>query len=163
MPSSATRLTHRPIPLKDAGRFVGKEHRHNKAMHAARWALACFAGERLVGVVVVGNCVARMLLHPRRFEVVRLATDGTPNACSYLYGAAIRTARAMGVWSLKTYTLASEPGDSLRAVGAKDEGEVEDRSWNRPSRPRTDKHTRGARRRWELLHETAHLCTGAAA
>lgn len=157
-PDDRGRFWHRPMPIKEARRFVGAEHRHNPNIHAARWSLAAFQDGQLVGVVMVGNPVARMLKHPRRAEVVRCATDGTPNACSYLYGAASRVSRAMGIWSLKTYTLMSEPGDSLRAVGAKDDGPVAAESWDRPSRRRSDKHTIAPRRRWELLHESAHLC-----
>jgi hypothetical protein len=151
-------LSHRPTALKHAAKFIGVEHRHNRVMGIQRWALAADADGRLVGVVVVGNPKARMLQHSRRFEVTRLATDGTDNACSYLYGAAIRTARAMGIWSLKTYTLMSESGSSLRAVHARDEGEVSADEWDRPSRRRITKHTVAPRRRWELLPDTAHLC-----
>jgi hypothetical protein len=151
------------MPIKEARRFVGEEHRHNPVIHAARWAVAAFLGGRLVGVVMVGNVVAKALRHPRRAEVVRLATDGTRNACSYLYGVAARVARAMGIWSLKTYTLICESGASLRAIGAKDEGPVRRQEWGRPSRPRVTKHTIAPRRRWELLHESAHLCVEALA
>lgn len=151
-------LTVAPIALKHAAKFIGVEHRHNKVMGIQRWALAAYDGQRLIGVVVVGNPNARMLKHPRRFEVTRLATDGTTDACSFLYGAATRVARAMGIWSLKTYTLLSESGASLRAVHAKDEGEVAAEEWGRPSRPRTTKHTIAPRRRWELLRDTADLC-----
>jgi len=156
--SAETSLTHHPMPIKEARKFVGEEHRHNPVIHAARWAVVAYLGQQLVGVVMVGNVVARMLRHPRRAEVVRLATDGTPNACSYLYGVACRTSRAMGIWSLKTYTLASESGASLRAVHAKNEGQVSAESWDRPSRARSDKHTIAPRIRWELLRDTSHLC-----
>ena len=50
-------------------------------------------------------------------EVVRVATDGTPNACSFLYGNAARIARLMGFRRIITYTLDNESGASLRAVG----------------------------------------------
>jgi hypothetical protein len=146
------------MPIKHAKRFVGAEHRHNPAINAARWAIAAYLGGQLVGVVMVGNVVARMLQHPRRAEVVRLATDGTDNACSYLYGVAIAVSRAMGIWSLKTYTLTEESGSSLRAVGAKLDGDVRPEEWDRPGRRRTTKHTIAPRQRWELLHESAHRC-----
>lgn len=50
-------------------------------------------------------------------EVVRCATDGYRNACSALYGAAARIAREMGFSRIITYTLDSESGDSMRALG----------------------------------------------
>ncbi|MFI1092113.1 XF1762 family protein [Streptomyces sp. NPDC020917] len=50
-------------------------------------------------------------------EVTRLATDGTPNACGCLYGAAWRTARAAGYERIITYTQHGESGASLRSAG----------------------------------------------
>jgi hypothetical protein len=41
-------------------------------------------------------------------EVIRLASDGTRNACSFLYGASARVAREMGASLILTYTLESE-------------------------------------------------------
>lgn len=155
-------MTLKPIPIKRAKNFVGVEHRHHPAPNAARWCLAAYVDGKLVGVAMVGNAKARMLHDDQRQEVVRLATDGTRNACSFLYGAAARVARAMGVLSLKTYTLAHEPGDSLRAVGAKDEGLTAGGEWNRPSRARKAAANAEPKRRWELLHETAHLLEKAA-
>lgn len=146
-----------PIAIRDAKKFVGVEHRHHPEPTGARWCLAAFVEQRLIGVSMVGNPKARMLNNPQRLEVVRLATDGTRNACSFLYGASARVARTMGVLSLKTYTLESEPGDSLRAVGAKDEGLTEGGEWSRPSRRRKSAVQSGRKRRWELLHETANL------
>lgn len=71
-------LSHRPIPIRDAKRFVGVEHRHLPAPTAARWCLAAYVGAQLVGVAMVGNPKARMsATDPRRQEVVRLATDVT--------------------------------------------------------------------------------------
>jgi hypothetical protein len=43
-----------------------------------------------------------------------VAIAGTPNAASALYGGARRVARAMGFRRIVTYTLADEPGTSLR-------------------------------------------------
>jgi hypothetical protein len=73
-------------------------------------------------------------------EVTRLCTDGTANACSFLYGAARRAAFALGYRRLGTYLLASENGASVRAAGWRMVGEVKGRSWSCPSRPREDKH-----------------------
>jgi hypothetical protein len=50
---------------------------------------------------------------------VRLASDGTQNACSFLYAASARVAKAMGFVRFITYTLDNEPGTSLRAAGWK--------------------------------------------
>jgi hypothetical protein len=144
-------VTHRQITLKEANAFVGVVHRHHRAVVGCRFALGAFEGEKLVGAVIVGRTVARGAHSVHRAEVTRLATDGTRNACSYLYAAAKRVVQAMGYTSLITYTLASEPGDSLRAVKAKDKGIVKGRSWSCESRPRTDKHPTEDKRRWELI------------
>lgn len=55
----------------------------------------------------------------------------------------------MGCRRIVTYTLASEPGTSLKASGWTLAGEVRGRSWNCKSRPRTNKHPTEAKRRWE--------------
>jgi hypothetical protein len=89
--------------------------------------------------VIVGRPVARGLQDGWTLEVVRLATDGTPGACSALYSAAWRAARAQGYRRLVTYILAEESGISLRAAGWKEVAAVRGRSWHCPSRPRVDK------------------------
>src|SRR5690242_9566683 len=115
------RLSLVPITLTDAHEFVRQHHRHHRPV---------------VGVAVVGRPVARGLQDGYTAEVTRLATDGCRNACSMLYGAAWRAARALGYRRLVTYILASEPGTSLRAAGWKCLGEVKGRSWDCASRPR---------------------------
>lgn len=70
------------------------------------------------GVAIVGRPKAGHALDQKRIvEVVRCCTDGTTNACSWLYSAAARTARELGFYAVITYTLASESGASLRACG----------------------------------------------
>ena len=84
-------------------------------------------------------------------EVTRLATDGSRNACSMLYRAAWRAARAMGYRRLVTYTLPEEGGSSLRAAGFRLIGEAGGGSWSRDSRPRVDLHPTQTKLRWELV------------
>ena len=84
-------------------------------------------------------------------EVSRLCTDGTRNACSFLYGACARAAFALGYKRIGTYILASEPGASLYGAGWRLVGETRGKSWSRPSRPRVDKHPLQAK----LLFEVA--------
>ncbi|VXC82011.1 hypothetical protein SPHINGOT1_20174 [Sphingomonas sp. T1] len=100
------------------------------------------AGEdgALVGIAVVGRPVARALQDVLTMEVTRLCTDGEANGCSMLYGAARRAAVAKGYRRGLTYILASETGASLRAAGWRFLWRVAGRSWDTPSRPRTDKH-----------------------
>lgn len=116
---------------------------HDKATHFAD------AGE-VVGVCIVGRPVARMLTDGYTAEVVRLCTDGSRNACSLLYGAAWRAARAVGYRRMITYTLPEEGGVSLRACGWKFAGEAGGGSWDRPGRRRVDTAPTQVKWRWEV-------------
>jgi hypothetical protein len=60
----------------------------------------------------------------RTAEVYRIASDGVPNGCSMLYGALVRAAWALGYDKALTYTLADEPGTSLKASGWTYDGEA---------------------------------------
>jgi hypothetical protein len=125
-----------PVTVRDANRFVHAHHRHAGPVPGAKFALAATSGGgELVGVALVGRPVARALDDDRTLEVRRLCTTGTPNACSLLLGAAWRAAKALGYRRLVTYTLASEPGASLRTAGSRATGRVAARSWSCPSRP----------------------------
>jgi hypothetical protein len=101
-------------------------------------------------VAIVGRPVARHLDDGLTLEVTRVATDSTKNACSLLYAAAWRAAKALGYRRLVTYTQAGESGASLRAAGWHLVAHLPPApSWSRPSRPRTDHGTAGiARYRW---------------
>lgn len=111
------RLTWRRVPLADACAYVAKLHRHHDEPPGHRFSLGAFVGEKLVGVAMCGRPVSRAYDHERVLEVSRVCTDGTPNACSFLYGCAARAADALGFDLVQTYTLDSEPGVSLRAAG----------------------------------------------
>jgi hypothetical protein len=139
-----------PITLRHAREYVGRVHRHHLPPQGGLFAIAAAEGDEVVGVVIVGRPVARHLDDGFTAEITRLASDGSKNACSMLYAAAWRAARAMGSSKLVTYTLRTEPGTSLRAAGLKVVGEVSQRSWDTPSRPRIDKDERQARLRWEI-------------
>ena len=117
-PANSTRLRVAPIELADARDFIARIHRHHKPPVGHRFSLSALdPSGAVVGVAVVGRPVSRMFDKLERVEVTRLATDGTPNACSILYAAAARAAKAMGYLLIQTYILASESGGSLRAAG----------------------------------------------
>lgn len=140
----------RPISVKRASVFVTEHHRHHDAPQGAKFALAAWHDGELVGVAMVGRPVSRMLDDGLTAEVIRVATDGTRNACSFLYGAAKRAAQAMGYRKVLTYTLEDEGGASLRAVGWKRVGIAGGGSWSVPSRPRVDHHPTQPKIRWEV-------------
>ena len=132
---SATRLTILPMTLAAAAQFVAEHHRHNKPPRGHKFSIGvCDETGTLRGVAICGRPVARHLDDGLTIEVTRTCTDGCPNANSALYGAAWRTARAMGYRRLVTYTQADESGASLRAVGATKVAELPPRkSWSASS------------------------------
>lgn len=153
-------LEIRPISYRKAMDFICREHRHNKKTQCPKFCVSCWNGPQLVGVAVAGNPVARLLNDGLTLEIRRNCTDGTRNACSMLYGACVRIARAMGYRKCITYTLQSEPGASLRASGWVAVAESAGGSWDRPSRPATnmivnlfgveEKYSLEPKIRWEI-------------
>lgn len=129
-----------PISLAEANQFVADHHRHHKPVVGHKFCLAVEKDEEVVGVAIVGRPVARGLDDGYTLEVNRCCTTGAKNACSMLYGASWRAAKALGYRRLITYVLDSETGTSLKASNWKLVHEVRGRSWDTPSRPRVDTH-----------------------
>jgi hypothetical protein len=150
---SQPRLTVVPLPLDEANAFVKQHHRHHKPTPGHKFSLGVADEDGTIrGVAIVGRPVSRMLDNGLTLEVNRVATDGCPNACSALYGAARRACFALGYRRLITYTLSSEPGTSLVAAGWRllgERGSKAGRSWDTPSRPRVDKHPLQMKLLWE--------------
>lgn len=112
--AQARKLTHcavPPFPTKPCG-FAG-----TLCVTGHKFSIGCVADGELVGVVIAGRPVSRYLDDGLTLEVTRLCSTGEKNACSILYGAAARAARAMGYRRIITYTLDSEDGTSIRAAG----------------------------------------------
>jgi hypothetical protein len=146
------RLAVVPMTLGEANVFVERHHRHSVPVVGHKFSVGCATmGGQIVGVGIVGRPVSRGLDDGWCLEVLRVCTDGTPNACSMLYGTCWRAARALGYRRLVTYTLKTEPGTSLTAAGWRIVGEVTKRSWDTPSRPRVDRDERQGRFRWEMV------------
>ena len=127
-----------PVSLAEANTFVAEHHRHHKPVRGHKFSLGCMVKGQLVGVAIVGRPVSRYLDDGLTLEVNRLCTDGTQNACSFLYGAAAQAARTMGYRKIITYILDTENGVSLRAAGWKCAGLAGGRMWTgkrRPSEP----------------------------
>ena len=107
-----------PLTLLQANQFIAKHHRHHKPVVGHRFSLGAFDQDNnLHGVVVVGRPVARLEEPYLVAEVARLATDGTQNCCSFLYGAAARVAKEMGFQKIQTFILDEEQGVTLKASG----------------------------------------------
>jgi hypothetical protein len=140
-----------PLHLREANEFVAKYHRHNLPTVGGKFAVGAAVDGKLVGVAIAGRPVARRLDDGKTLEVLRVCTDGTPNANSFLYGRVKRIALLLGYSGVITYTLEEESGASLRAVGAQVVGQVEPKEWNVPSRPRGSQAVYGkAKVKWEL-------------
>jgi hypothetical protein len=140
-----------PISFEEANAFVAKFHRHHKPVVGCKFCIAASTNGDVNGVAIVGRPVARRLDDGWTLEVNRCCTDGTKNACSFLYGSAWRAARALGYRKLITYTLPDEGGASLRGAGWKLIGKRGGGNWNSPSRPRIDtaELLRGQKLLWE--------------
>lgn len=149
------RLT--PIDLRSANTFIRLFHRHHKQVQGHRFSLSAYNGDELVGVAIVGRPVARGCDPGTTVEVTRLCTNGTKNACSFLYGAAARAAKALGYRLIQTYILETEPGTSLKAAGWRHAKVIAGRQWEHSTASQLflDGHTRRtdqtimAKQRWE--------------
>jgi hypothetical protein len=144
------RMYHVRVSLADANAFVKAIHRHHPPVVGHLFSLGAVKGDDLVGVAIIGRPVSRIRDDGLTAEVTRLCTDGTPNACSFLYGAAARASFALGFFKVGTYTLPDEGGASLRAAGWKLLGERGGGEWSSPSRPRKPaKHPTQPKMLWE--------------
>ena len=142
-----------PIDLSEANAFVVKHHRHHKPVPGCKFCVAVSDDGEVRGVAIIGRPVARLLDNGWTLEVNRVCTDGTKNACSMLYAASWKAAKALGYKRLITYTLPKEGGASLRGAGWYCIGERGGGNWNVPSRPRidTDELLRGQKLLWEAV------------
>jgi hypothetical protein len=162
-------LTLQPIFRDEAFAFIDHHHRHHP--EPLGWivgvavndghqivGVAVNDGHQIVGVATVGRPVARGNQDGWTAEVTRCCVlpdlpwvgPHSTSACSMLYRACWRAVKALGYRRLVTYTMVSESGASLRAASFVRVAEVDGRSWDCPSRPRTDKHVIDDRVRWEI-------------
>ncbi len=126
-----------PIDRATANEFVTSWHRHHQPPIGQLWAIAAAAGDTLIGVAIVGRPVARPYDDRLTVEVTRVATNGYRNACSLLYSACWRSAKARGYLRALTYTRDDETGASLRAAGWLHAAHLTARpGWDMPGRPR---------------------------
>jgi hypothetical protein len=115
----------------------------------AIFGIAINNGEKIVGVITVGRPVARHFDNGWTLEATRCCSDGTKNACSKLYAAAWRAAKAMGYKRLVTYILVSEKGTTLKAAGWNTVHQTAGGSWNCKGRPRIQKAPTCQKLLWE--------------
>ena len=142
-----------PVSLAEANAFVALYHRHHKPVTGHKFSIGCMTDGRLVGVAIVGRPVSRYLDNGNTLEVNRLCTDGTKNACSMLYGAAWRAAKAMGYKKIITYTLDTESGISLKAAGWRCAGLAGGKRWTGKRAPAADLYPAHFKYRYEKTIE----------
>lgn len=137
-----------PCTVKAARKLIREWHRHLPDVQGGLFAAQCLdpAGT-CVGVAVAGN-PSRVWQGQAKLVISRVATVGYENACSALYGALCRAAKALGYREVWTYTLPEEPGTSLRAAGFVDMGLTDGGEWDRPSRRRSAAKRPEPKRRW---------------
>lgn len=118
-PANATKLDVVPVTLPVANAAVTRWHRHHAPIPGgfAWFCIGAVSNGRIVGVAICGRPTNRNNDNRQTVEVLRLATDGTINACSALLGASARAAQAIGAHRIITYTLTEESGTSLRGAG----------------------------------------------
>lgn len=147
------------IELKKANEFVANLHRHHSPVHRDKFRCGAEANGKLCGVVQVARPVARCLDNGKTCEVVRLCTDGTKGACSFLYSRAARAAAALGYSKIITYILETESGASLKAAGWKPEAMTTGGNWSTPARRRTTTAPTCKKQRWcKMLNDQPQFC-----
>ena len=144
-------LRLKPISLRDANEYVRQHHRHHKPVAGHKFSIGCEADGELVGVIIAGRPVSRYLDDGYTLEVTRLCTNGEKNACSFLYAAAARAAKAMGYRKIITYTLDTESGVSLRAVGWRCAGQAGGTAWTGTRKPKTELYPAQMKIRYEKM------------
>lgn len=138
-----------PLTLAQANKLVAELHRHHKPTRGHRFSIGIERQGVLCGAAIVGRPVAPKTEPYDVCEVTRLVTDGTFNACSALYGASARVAKAMGFKRIQTFILENEPGVSLKAAGWVFDGWTNDPGAGWQSRPgRRDDQPTCRKARW---------------
>ncbi len=144
-------MTSIPLTREEANEYIDRLHRHHTHTVGDKFRVGCEHNGQLVGVIQVGRPVSRNLDNGRILEVTRLCTDGTKNACSYLYATAARVAKEMGYDKIITYILCSESGASLRAAGWQKEADIKGHNWSCKSRPRSTTAPICNKQRWSKI------------
>lgn len=136
-----------PITLKQANNFIEQYHRHHGRCVGCKFCIGLVQNGQLIGAAICGRPVSRYLDNGLTLEINRLCTNGDRNACSKLYGACVRTAKAMGYHKVITYILESENGSSLKASNFICEGIAGAEIWT-GSRKRDNGVPREKKTRW---------------
>lgn len=149
-----------PCTIKAALKKVAEWHRHLPDLQGGLFAAkVVFEGE-CVAVGVFGNPCQEWQNTGRGVITRCAAQEGLPGvvcsegekhaapACTMLYGALCRAAKALGYREAWTYTLPHESGKTLIAAGFKDMGLTDGGEHDRASRRRKPAKNAEPKRRW---------------
>ena len=109
-----------PLTIKEANKFISKNHRHSKIVRSHKFSIGLFnrINNELIGVAIVGRPISRWLDDGLTLEINRLCVlSNNKNICSMIYGRVSKIAKLLGYKMIITYTLESESGTSLLASG----------------------------------------------
>lgn len=143
-----------PVSLEVANEHVAAWHRHNKPVLQCIFRVGAADDHGVLrAVAIVENPKARGNVDGATVEITRVASDGTHNACSLLYGACARAAFALGYSNVITYIQGDEPGTSLKAAGYRlIASRPARKGWDTVSRPRDNTTYRSVQRQlWERV------------
>ena len=143
-----------PLSLAQANEHVAAWHRHNKPVEQCIFRVGVADDEGVLhAVAIVESPKARGNMDGETVEITRVASDGTANACSMLYGACARAAFALGYRRVVTYIQGDEPGSSVKAASFRlVASRPPRRGWDTPSRPRDNTTYRSVQRQlWEKV------------
>lgn len=143
------RLVVVPVTVKQAKRLVKQWHRHLDRVSVGLFAAGLTYDGELRGVAIAAQ-PPRVWQGTGRIVISRVAVVEVPNGCSKLYGAICSAAQTLGWLEAWTYTLAHEPGTSLRAAGFEDMGLTEWKGAG-PNRRGIARAHAGPKRRWRRI------------
>lgn len=145
-----------PCTVKAALKQVKEWHRHLPDLQGALFAARLIGPDGDIAAVATFGNPCQVWQDTGRGVITRVAArEGLPKvgehaapACTMLYGALCRAAKALGYREAWTYTLPHEPGTSLRAAGFIDMGMTDGGEHDRPSRRRKPAKHPEPKRRW---------------
>jgi hypothetical protein len=143
-----------PVSLAVANEHVAAWHRHNDPVIQCVFKVGASDTDGVLRAVAIAESPkGRGNMDGDTIEVTRVASDGTRNACSLLYGACARAGFALGYRRVITYNQGDESGSSLRAAGYRViASRPPRRGWDTVSRPRDNSRYRSVQRQlWERV------------
>ena len=127
------------LELTESNAFVKNHHRHIDETQGHRFSIGCQHENKLVGVAIAGRPISRHYDQSKIIEVTRLCTDGTENACSFLYSMCAKASKYLGYERIQSYVLESELGSSLKASNFIYSHTSEVSNWNKYKRNKKDR------------------------